>query len=346
MNTQVWMELAEQFEKELSFYNSSSEESDIARLRPHLKKAGKAYFEFLQNDDPDITTTGDFLVEPVVRDVMDSSGREHHFTDAHDLYWICVLGLHGRCGHIVVKSKKLLGMRIPVSHTSSGPKVDWPGYFLGYVIPEWDYLLNERDYIINVCEASIQVCTLLIDDYGDIAEKPTSTKHETTSVSKTPKKGKGKDKQSERKYKPWTKPGNACFIIHYKDNVRLLFYHEEKQEEKREDLCLKSNTQTLELMVMLAKGNVHSEEIKARFSLKTTKSSKVVSRANKKLNERISKKGFTEVPQNTEFIKRDEYNCYRCTLKIFESLDDFDRKQMEPVLVDDRGFPEEDESWD
>ena len=175
MDTQVWTKLAKEFEAKLSFYNSSPDEIDIALLRPHMKKAGRAYFEFLQNEEPDITTTGEFLVEPVVRDVIDSSGREHSFTDAYDLYWLCVLGLFGRCGYITVRNKKLREMKIPTVSTTHGTEADWSAYFLHGIGPEEGFLLNERDYVIDVCESSIQACKFFIDEYYGVTEEMEET---------------------------------------------------------------------------------------------------------------------------------------------------------------------------
>jgi len=169
MDTQVWMKLAQQFKKTLSFYNSLSGESDIDVLRPHLRNAGKSYFQLLQeNEHIEITTPPEFLVKPVLENVTDGSGRTHRFTNAHDLYWICVLGLLGRCGYIIVKNKKLREMQIPTSHIDGEIKVDWELFYMGRTET---FLFNDKDYLTDVCEASIQACRFFISEYGDVAKK-------------------------------------------------------------------------------------------------------------------------------------------------------------------------------
>jgi len=312
MDTQVWMELAQQFKKTLSFYSSSSGECDISILRPHLRKAGKSYFEFLQNENPDITTTEEFLVEPVLRDVIDSDGREHRFTDAYDRYWICVLGLLGRCCYIIVKNKKLRGMKIPTSWTSRGTETNWSAYFLHGLGPREGFLLNEKDYVIDVCEASIQACKFLASELSE-KPQPTGTEQETKSVKKT-KKTK-KVKKVEKKYKPWMDSGDACFII--EDN-RIKFHY--KNETK--DLKLKSESNTHRLLLLIRGGSLRPAEIKAEICPNTTnKASKIVDYANKLLSEKIAKVGFVDVPPNIEFIKRDEYGHYSASQKIYEKAE-------------------------
>jgi len=139
------------------------------------------------------------------------------------------------------------------------------------------------------------------------------------------------DRASE-KFQPWRNPGDACFIIDHKANTRLLFQF--RGEYK--DLSLRSHSHALDLMTSLAAGSLRSDEIKTQLNLGRTKPSKVVARANELLNKKVAEKGFAGVPDNTEFIRRDEFGCYISALTIQPSLEDFEHNELQQPLVDDR----------
>jgi hypothetical protein len=126
--------------------------------------------------------------------------------------------------------------------------------------------------------------------------------------------------QGSKKFHPWSKPGDACFII---DGARTLFHHDDVEK----DLCLKSHSQTSDLLVMLQGGTLQSHDVKTKLCSEKTKPSQIVGRANQKLNDCIRKVGFTSLPdQNIEFIHYEaRFDHYQRTLPIYASKDEFDQ---------------------
>ena len=117
---------------------------------------------------------------------------------------------------------------------------------------------------------------------------------------KQSKKKTKKAEKSQKRFQPWTKSGDACFVI---ENNRVKFHY----NNEIKDLKLKSESNTHRLLLLIRCGSLQPSEIKAEICPNTTnKASKVVDYANQLLNEKIAAVGFMGVPPNVEFIERDK----------------------------------------
>jgi hypothetical protein len=124
----------------------------------------------------------------------------------------------------------------------------------------------------------------------------------------------------ERRFQPWTKSDDACFVI---EGQRVQFHY----KGKIEDLRLKNDSRTHELMFLFAAKNpLHQTDIKS-ICTKGTRPSDIVKFANEKLNERIAAVGFTDVPKNVEFVRysQEQGRCYGLW-PIIQPKDDFDNR--------------------
>lgn len=133
-----------------------------------------------------------------------------------------------------------------------------------------------------------------------------------------------KSEAGETKYCEWTNPGDACFII--EDN-RILFHNHQVMK----DLRLKNYSRVQNLLVELSSGNLQSCDIKNHFCTPRTKPSRIVSRANKLLNEKIRRVGFTGLPDNdVAFIQYDRrFDHYKLCLPVYSSKAEFEGSQSQ-----------------
>lgn len=137
--------------------------------------------------------------------------------------------------------------------------------------------------------------------------------------------------EKEQKFQPWGNSGDACFII---ENDRIKFHY----QDQIKDLKLKYNSHTLNLLVFLNESSLQPSEIKEKICPNTkNKASKIVDYANELLNTKIAGLGFSDIPSDVEFIRRDNFGHYFLSLKMHRK-EDFERMQLEQPLVDDRKF--------
>jgi hypothetical protein len=148
-------------------------------------------------------------------------------------------------------------------------------------------------------------------------EKQEQTKKQTTKL-----RAKTTATQTPKKFRPWLKPGDACFVI---DNNRILFH----RDGTKKDLRLKNLSKTQSLLVMLQNGTLQSCEVKTHFCSEKTKPIQVVSRANQTLNDSIRRAGFTCLPEyDVEFIRYEQrFDHYEKALPIYASKAEFDCAQ-------------------
>ena len=160
-------------------------------------------------------------------------------------------------------------------------------------------------------------------------KQPADQGNGKTNKKKTKSKSAIQKDKLSTKYLPWTNSGDACFII---DGNRIKFHYQEESK----DLKLRSNSKTLNFLVLLNEGSLQANEIKEQLSPNTTnKAGKIVVYANKLLNEKIAIVGFVGIPSNVEFIKRGGFGQYELCYKISEK-EEFTYLQPEEEIIDDR----------
>jgi len=179
-----------------------------------------------------------------------------------------------------------------------------------------DPLLKSQQYIAQ----------LIVDKNEQLAKEQQELQQQTPMQPATVTEA-----EKEQKFQPWEKSGDACFVI---DGNRIKFHY----EGQIKDLKLKSDSNTLNLLVLLSSGSLQASELKDKLAPKTeNKASKIVDYANRLLNTKIAELGFSDVPSDVKFIGRDNFGSYLLNLKI-HSKEDFERMQLEQPLVDDRKF--------
>jgi hypothetical protein len=148
-------------------------------------------------------------------------------------------------------------------------------------------------------------------------------KKEPAETEQKEKRRKVKAKKSERKFKPWKSPGDACFIL---DGNRILFHYNENPK----DLSLKSHGKAQNLLVMLCGGVLQSCDVKSKLCSPRTKPIQLVTRANQQLNDKIRKLGFTGLPEyDIEFIRyNSRFDHYESALPIHACRDDFGNSEI------------------
>ncbi len=149
------------------------------------------------------------------------------------------------------------------------------------------------------------------------SQQPTEARQETTPNNKSKAKKTKTPKKAEKKFQPWKKSGDACFII--EDN-RIKFYY--KQEAK--DLRLRNETNPHKLLFLFAAKNpLPQSEIK-NLCTEKTRPSDIAKQTNTKLNEKIVAMAFSDVTKDIEFVKYDDKSkCYALWPKI-KHKDDVD----------------------
>ena len=190
------------------------------------------------------------------------------------------------------------------------------------------------DYVYKPLQDEAPQLKCLVATAVSVVQKDLRTKTPTdvsSSAKKSPQKSAAK-LTAIRKFIEWKNPGDAFFIV---DENRIKFHH----KNQRKDLRLKRDSKTERLLKMLIECSVASDIVKKMLCTKGTKPTNLKHRANKLLNEKLRKLGFTDVPDNTEFVRFNRScNQYELTLPGFSSEDDFEQwcLEQDTVLVDDR----------
>jgi len=144
------------------------------------------------------------------------------------------------------------------------------------------------------------------------------------------KKRKAKVKKPERKFKPWTKPGDACFVIICTtegDWTKGIHFH---HDGKHENLRLRSGSRTETLLTQLKGQYLSPEIIKANIGKDRTKASDIVTYANGLLNEKIRGTGFTVLPDHDVAFVVLQSGRYKCEIRIY-TKDEFDHEEIKKV---------------
>jgi len=159
------------------------------------------------------------------------------------------------------------------------------------VWPIIENLCVDRQFIIKAAFKHVKI------DLAEKAEKPAVTGQKT-------KRQNRRSKKPEKKFQPWKKSGDACFII---EGNRIKFYY--RQEFK--DLRLRNETNPHKLLFLFAAKNpLPQVEIKD-ICTKGTRPSDIAKQTNMKLNEKIAAMALSDVPKDIEFVKYDDKSkCY------------------------------------
>jgi hypothetical protein len=108
-------------------------------------------------------------------------------------------------------------------------------------------------------------------------------------------------KKLTTKFHPWTNSGDARFII---DNNKVKFYYKGKMK----DLRLRNEAKLHKLLFLFAANNPLPQVEIERLRTEHTRPSDIVKRANTDLNKKLEMVGFTDKPQNVQFVKHDRKN--------------------------------------
>ena len=177
--------------------------------------------------------------------------------------------------------------------------------------------IDDNPFVTDGKAFNLKLKNALLDILGKIradfaTEKPTETKRKAKKT-KTPKK-------TEKRFQPWTKSGDACFVI---ENNRIKFHY----RGKFEDLRLKNDSRIHKLLFLFAAKNPLAQAKIREICTPRTRPSDIAKYANEKLNEKIVATGFADVPKSVEFIKYDKkHRCYGLWPKI-QHREDFDRPE-------------------
>lgn len=135
-----------------------------------------------------------------------------------------------------------------------------------------------------------------------------------TEPKKTSAKRKTKKaEESEKKFQPWVKSGDACFIL---KNSRIIFHY--KNDDK--DLKLSHSSRAYKLLYLyLAKNPLPQREIN-ELCTKNTRPSDIAKVTNETLNKKIAAFELSNIPKDIAFVKFDvESRCYGLHPKIIYS---------------------------
>ena len=186
---------------------------------------------------------------------------------------------------------------------------------------DYEYISQKFSVIKDKAHEYASKAKRLCDEHNKKETTPPkeSVIHEykkSTKVGQTKKKP-SKSKEKKKKFQPWKKSGNACFII--EDN-RIKFCY--KQEAK--DLRLRNGSNPHKLLFLFAAKNpLPQVEIKD-ICTKRTRPSDIAKQTNTKLNEKIAAMALPDVPKDIEFVKYDDKSkCYGLSLEI-KHKDDVD----------------------
>ena len=161
--------------------------------------------------------------------------------------------------------------------------------------------LDDNPFVADEKGFRLQLTDLLRNIEGNIkadfaTERPIETRRKV-KITKTLKK-------TEKRFQPWRKSGDACFVI---ENNRIKFHY--KKEVK--DLRLRNETNPHKLLFLFAAKNpLPQVEIK-KMCKKKTRPSDIAKQTNTKLSEKIAAMALPGVPKNIEFVKYDDKSkCY------------------------------------
>lgn len=98
---------------------------------------------------------------------------------------------------------------------------------------------------------------------------------------------------------PWRNPGEACFVI---DGSRIKFWN----GDDLKDIRLKNNSKTHLLLNLLSAGDLVKAEVKKAICTPKVSPFDAVRNINRTLNGKMKEINISNVPENVEFISRDE----------------------------------------
>ena len=178
-------------------------------------------------------------------------------------------------------------------------------YYLQQQIEET--FLNKNLDLSTYAIVTAQECPKVVDELENCKAILEYQLSEIQKPAGTKKKNKKQSPQSpgESKYKPWTKSGDACFII---DDNKIKFYYKGREPK---NLRLRSNTNPHKLLFLFAAKNPLPQVDIKDICTKRTRPSDIAKQTNIRLNEKIAAMALPDVPKDIEFVKyNDTSKCY------------------------------------
>lgn len=130
-------------------------------------------------------------------------------------------------------------------------------------------------------------------------------------------KTNAKKSKAETSFKPWTKAGDACFVL---DEARVKFWN----GEEFTDLKLRGGSKADKLLSILSAGALTKKEIKKTICTPKTSPYDAVRDVNRLLNGKIKKLNIKNVPTDTAFIACDERTGHYCSTLPIKSFQEFE----------------------
>jgi hypothetical protein len=186
------------------------------------------------------------------------------------------------------------------------------------------------DDVATLRDRQSYVQTALSNVKTNLAERAVETQQRAPLGKRNVKKRKVRAKKPEKKFKPWTNPGDACFIIVYTTEGDWTKGIHFQYDDKHKNLWLTSGSRTEKLLTGLKGKYLTSDQIKADMGKGRTKASDVVTYANKLLNDKIRGIGFTGLPNYEVAFIALNIGRYESAIPIY-TKDEFGRKEIEQV---------------